>query len=166
MLTLALSRDTDGDYLHVLDGDFSSLRDERFDLILSAFAFDNISTRERKVRLLSGLRELLAPSGVLVNVVSTPEIYTNEWVTFTTRAFPENRNARCGDVVKIITCDNSDDRPVEDILWTDQEYQSAYVESGLNLIHCEAPLASGNEGIEWKSETKIAPWRIYILGSN
>ena len=37
---------------------------------------------ETKVRLLAGLGRLLAESGVLVNVVSTPEIYLYEWVTF------------------------------------------------------------------------------------
>ena len=35
-----------------------------------------------------------------VNIVSTPEIYTHEWVTFTTRQFPENARARCGDDVQ------------------------------------------------------------------
>jgi hypothetical protein len=64
------------------------------------------------VRLFTALGRLLAAEGRLINIVSTPEIYFNEWVTFTTRDFPENRHARCGDIVKIITKDYSDGRPV------------------------------------------------------
>jgi hypothetical protein len=65
--------------------------------------------------------------------------------------------------VRIITRDYSDNRPVEDILWPDRDYQSVFRDSDLKQIHSEAPLATGDEGIDWKSETGIAPWRIYIL---
>jgi SAM-dependent methyltransferase len=163
MVAIARKRDTGGAYRVIVDGDFSSLEGEQFDLILSAFTFDNIPTRDRKTGLFGGLMHLLQPEGVLVNIVSTPEMYTNEWVTFTTRAFPENHNARCGDTVKIITRDYSDDRPVEDIFWPDRDYLSVFKDSGLEQIHSEAPLATGDEGIDWKSETKIPPWRIYVL---
>jgi SAM-dependent methyltransferase len=163
MVAIARQRDENGDYRVITDGDFAELEGERFDLILAAFPFDNIPGRSNKVRLLTGLMYLLQPSGILVNIVSTPEIYTHEWVTFTTEAFPENHNARCGDIVQIITRDYSDQRPVEDILWPDADYQSVYREAGLKMIHSEAPLAKGDEGIEWKCETTIPPWRIYVL---
>jgi SAM-dependent methyltransferase len=163
MVAVARRRDVTGDYRVIADGDFSSLKGERFDLILSAFTFDNIPARDHRIRLFSGLGKLLKPAGILVNIVSTPEMYTNEWVTFTTKDFPENHDARCGDIVRIITRDYSDNRPVEDILWPDRDYQSVFRDSDLKQIHSEAPLATGDEGIDWKSETGIAPWRIYIL---
>lgn len=163
MVAIARRRDSGGNYRTIDDGDFGYFRADRFDLILSAFTFDNIPGRYHKIRLFSGLAQLLRPHGILVNIVSTPEIYTNEWVTFTTRDFPENHTARCGDIVKIITRDYSDSRPVEDILWPDSDYRSVYEDSGLKLVHSEAPLARGGEGIDWKSETRIPPWRIYVL---
>jgi SAM-dependent methyltransferase len=166
MVAIARKRDLSGDYRVIEDGDFSSLEKSHFDLILSAFTFDNIPTRENKVRLFTGLGRLLAPEGRIVSIVSTPEIYTNEWVTFSTREFPENRDAGCGDTVKIITRDYSDARPVEDVVWPDEDYQSVYLDSGLEQVSSVAPLASGDEGIDWVSETKIAPWRIYVLRSD
>ena len=63
---------------------------------------------DTKVRILRDLRHLLKPDGILVNIVSTPEIYCNEWASFTTSDFPENRNAKPGDPVKIITTDFED----------------------------------------------------------
>jgi SAM-dependent methyltransferase len=163
MLARARARDTGGDYRKVDDGDFSPLKNERFDLILSAFTFDNIPTREHRILLLSRLRSLLLPAGVFVNIVSTEDMYRNEWVTFTTEEFPGNRTAKCGDVVRIITRDCEDNRPVEDILWPHRDYLDLFDESELDLICCEAPLAQGDEGIAWRSEISIPPWRIYLL---
>lgn len=73
--------------------------------VLSAFTFDNVPTLEKKVLLFRSLAAALKPGGVLVSVVSTPEIYLHEWASFSTKDFPENRQARNGDVVKIITTD-------------------------------------------------------------
>lgn len=163
MVAVARHRDPGGDYRVIEDGDFSSLPKGGSDLVLSAYTFDNIPGHERKVRLFSGLRRLLAPNGRLINIVSSPEIYTHEWATFSTRDFPENADARCGDVVRIITTDYSDARPVDDILWPDENYRAVYGEAGLEIERAVRPLARGDEGISWISETEIAPWVIYIL---
>lgn len=165
MVAIAQKKDPAGDYRVITDGDFSTLQPASFDLIVAAFPFDNIPGHDRKLRLLRGLKDLLRPQGILVNIVSTPEIYIHEWVTFTTKDFPENRHARCGDIVRIVTCDYSDQRPVDDIIWPDADYQKVYHEAGLTQICAEAPLASGTEGVAWKSETSIAPWRLYVLGA-
>jgi ubiquinone/menaquinone biosynthesis C-methylase UbiE len=169
MISLARTRDPRGKYYLIEDGDFSPVETNRFNLILCAFPFDNIPTRKHKVHLLTLLGSLLAPEGRIVNIVSTPEIYIHEWVTFTTRDYPENHHAVCGDIVRIITKEYSDERPVEDILWTDEDYQSVYRAAGLSQILNSTPLATGNEGIDWVNETRIAPWRIYVVereGSN
>lgn len=163
MVDVARDRDPDGDYLVIQDGDFSSLLQFGNDLVLSAFTFDNIPGHDRKVRLFSGLRRLLHSEGRLVNIVSTPEIYTHEWATFSTAAFPENAHARCGDVVRIVTTDYSDSRPVDDILWPDEAYRAVYREAGLEVVDVQRPLARGDEGIEWISESEVAPWAIYVL---
>ena len=165
MVLLARDRDPCGDYRVIENGDFSSLTQKGFDLVLSAFSFDNIPGRNKKISLLQGLRELMCTGGRMVNIVSTPEIYTHEWVTFTTRNYPENAAARCGDVVRIITTDYSDNRPVDDILWPDEDYQAVYSRAGLSIERFEQPLARGDEGVPWVNETRVAPWSIYVLRS-
>jgi hypothetical protein len=84
-------------------------------------------------------------------------------VTFSTRGLPENRNARPDDVVRIITTDYSDARPVEDILCPDSEYRRIFQQAGLKLLNHQKPLARGDERIDWRSETRVAPWSIYVL---
>jgi len=163
MVERARLNDPSGDYRVIADGDLGAIEPRRFDLVQSAFTFDNVPGFEKKVDLFAKLGTLLDAEGVLINIVSTPEIYTHEWVTFTTRDYPENRVARCGDVVRIRTTDYSDTRPVEDILWPHVDYLRVYAEAGLELVTVERPLARGDEGVVWRSELEIAPWAIYVL---
>jgi len=112
---------------------------------------------------LQGLKRLLRSGGRIVNVVSSPEIYVNEWASFTTHDFPENRAARCGDKVLIVMLDVEDRRPVEDTLWTDGGYRDVYESAGVRPIDIYRPLGSQGEAYSWVSEARIAPWVIYVL---
>jgi ubiquinone/menaquinone biosynthesis C-methylase UbiE len=162
MLRIARTTDPSGDYRLVPGDDLSQFAPSSFDLVLCAFPFDNVPG-EMKARIFRDLARLLAPSGIIVNLVSSPEIYTHEWASFTTKDFPENGLARSGDIVRIITTDHEDRRPVEDILWTDESYRAVYREAGLEAVQVFEPLAKGDEPYPWVSETQIAPWVIYVL---
>ncbi len=164
MITIARKSDPKGDYRLVQEGDFSQLEKGASDLVLSAFTFDNIPTTEMKVRILCGLSDLLSIDGRIINLVSSPEMYTHEWASFCTKDYPENRSATSGDVVRIITKDHADHRPVEDILCTDESYRRIYRHSKLEVLGVSRPLATGEEPYEWGDETRIAPWVIYVLG--
>ena len=162
MLRIARAVDPAGDYRLVPEDNLNEFCVGTFDLVLSAFTFDNIPAAT-KVRIFVDLRELLTPKGMLVNLVSSPEIYLHEWGSFTTKDFPENSAAQSGDMVRIIVTDHRDKRPVEDILCTDEAYQAVYREAGLKTIRMFKPLAKGDEPYKWVNETKIAPWMIYDL---
>ena len=100
---------------------------------------------EKKDALFRSLRLLLTGHGRIVNLVSTPDIYLNEWVSFSTSAYPENRNARSGDKVRIVMLDVEDRRPIEDILWTDEDYRTVYTRAGLTPLQTYRPLAKQTE---------------------
>jgi SAM-dependent methyltransferase len=164
MIRRAQAFDPAGDYRLVPDGDLRSLPAGTFDLVLAAFPFDNIPTAAKKIGLLRELGRLLKADGKLVNLASSPEIYWHEWVSFSTRDFPENRSAKCGDPVRIINLALEDRRPAIDILWPDEDYRDVYQKSGLRVIEVCRPLGRADEPYKWVSETKIAPWVIYVLG--
>jgi SAM-dependent methyltransferase len=163
MIKKAREIDPEGDYRLINDDDFSPLQKNTYDLVLSAFTFDNIPTRDKKVKIFGEIRSLLKSDGKIVNLVSSPEIYVNEWASFSTKDFPENKNAKSGDIVRIIITDLEDKKPVEDIIWTDESYKEVYKKAGLELIKTLKPLAKGNEPYKWVNEMKIAPWVIYVL---
>jgi len=166
MIKQARQIDPEGDYRLIKDGDFSRFEEGAYDLILCVFTFDNIPTRKKKVKLLEKLGGLLKSEGRIVNLVSSPEIYVNEWASFSTKDFPENRHAKCGDKVRIIVTAIDDKRPVEDIIWPDKDYRETYKKADLKLIQTYKPLARADEPFEWVSETKIAPWIFYVLGKS
>lgn len=163
MIAKARELDTGGDYRLVGQDGPVAFPAETFDLVLCAFPFDNIPGFETKVALFRALRRLLATDGCIVNIVSSPELYTHEWASFSTKDFPENRNARPGDIVRVITTDFADRRPAEDIFWPDESYREVYETAGLSVAASHRPLATGDEPYEWVSETTLPPWIITVL---
>jgi SAM-dependent methyltransferase len=163
MIAKAKELDPSGDYRLVKDDDLSQFKAEAFDLVLSVFTFDNVPGFDAKVRLFRDLGMLLNRSGKIISVVSSPEIYVNEWASFSTKDYPENRLAKSGDIVRIVTTDFPDRRPTEDILWTDEAYREVYNRANLSVAAMYSPLATGNEPYKWQNETRIAPWTIYVL---
>jgi ubiquinone/menaquinone biosynthesis C-methylase UbiE len=163
MIQMAKKIDPKGDYQLIRDGDFSQLPVHSYDLVLSAFTFDNIPTKEKKIALFSGFARLLNQEGKILNLVSSPDIYTHEWASFSTKDFPKNICAESGDIVLIVTTDILDKRPCYDILWADEDYKKVFSQAGLKIVQTYKPLAKGTEPYAWISETKIAPWVIYVL---
>ena len=163
MLKKARELDPKGDYRLITDGDFSQFKHNTYDLVLSAFTFDNIPTMEKKVNAFTELRNLLKNQGKIVNLVSSPEIYTHEWASFSTKDFPENKHAKSGEKVRIIQTDTEDKRPVVDVVWTPESYKEVYEKAGLGIVETYKPLARNNEPYKWVNETRIAPWTIYVL---
>ncbi len=164
MIRKAQAIDAAGDYRHVADGDLGQFASDSFDLVLSAFTFDNIPTMADKIGLFTELARVLKANGKIVNLVSSPEVYWHEWASFTTKDFPENRRAKCGDVVRIVVTALEDKRPVSDIIWPDEAYREVYTKSGLEVVDVHRPLGRPDEAYKWVNETTIAPWTIYVLG--
>jgi len=162
MIRKAREADPEGDYRLVQTAAIEGLAENSCDVVLSAFAFDNVP-QEKKAPYLRNLVRLLSPCGRIVNLVSNPEIYTHEWASFSTRDFPENRKAKCGDVVRIVMTDVTDMRPVEDVVCSKASYLKLYEEAGLEVVASYEPLGREDEPIAWVNETRIAPWRIDVL---
>ena len=163
MLDQARTLDPSGKYHLIRANVADEFAPGSFDIILAAFTFDNMPT-EAKADVLNALRILLAPAGCLLLVVSAPEIYVNEWASFSTRDFLENRHASDGDRVRIVMLDVPDRRPVEDVFCTDTHYRRLFEHSGLRVLEVQKPLATGRESTQWVSETTTAAWTIYVLG--
>ncbi len=163
MLAQARRLDPGGDFRLIPPGDLGLFDDSSFDLILSMFTFDNVGHAEDKLRNFREFARILRPTGCLVSVVSSPEIYKHEWASFSTKDFPENQAAKNGDIVRTRMLDVPDQRPVDDILCDDELYRSLYAQSSLNLVQTYSPLALDSEPFAWVNETRLPPWTIYVL---
>jgi ubiquinone/menaquinone biosynthesis C-methylase UbiE len=163
MIHQAKKIDPAGDYQIIKDEKFDQFGDETFDLVFSIFTFDNIPTNIEKERNLQEIFRVLRDEGVFINLVSSPEIYVNEWISFSTKDFPENKQANSGDIVKIIITDIGDKRPVEDIFFSPEDYRKLFINTGFKIENIYKPLAEESNQNKWINETKIPPWNIYIL---
>lgn len=162
MIEKACLLDPAGDYRLIKNARLGQFAGQSFDLILAAFTFDNIAMEDKLDNLLA-LRGLLKERGRLILLVSSPEIYYHEWVSFSTIAYPENMVARTGDRVKIIIKDIEDPRPVEDCICFDQDYKDLFSHAGLDAIKTHRPLGRIGEPYVWFNEMNIAPWSVYVL---
>lgn len=163
MIEKARESDPQGDYYFLEAGDLNQFPDNSFDFVLSVFTFDNIPHMDNKVNIFKQFLRILKSQGTILNLVSSPEIYKHEWASFSTKDFPENEQASCGDKVKIIVTDLDDRRPVEDILWPEEAYLEVYKKAGLELVQIHKPLGHEKEPFKWINETKIPPWVIYVI---
>ena len=163
MIKMARNLDPDGNYQLVGNGNYSHLGKNHFDLVQSVFTFDNIPGWENRTNILSGLRKLLKPTGKMICLDSSPELYVNECSSFSTKEFSENRRAKTGDIVRTIMLDVEDRRPVEDIFWSSDDYKILFDRAGFEIEVVYKPIGRGDEPFEWKSEKEIAPWMIFVL---
>jgi len=163
MLDRAKEKDSDGDYRLVSNGNYGHVGAGKYDLVQSIFTFDNIPGWENRIHIVSSLRDLLRPAGKMIILDATPELYTNEWASFTTKDFPENWHAKTGDVVRDIMLDVEDRRPVEDIFWTESDYQKLFNMAKLEIEATYKPLGYEDEPFAWVMETAVAPWMIFVL---
>ncbi|MDD1762923.1 MAG: class I SAM-dependent methyltransferase, partial [Methanothrix sp.] len=166
MIKVARAIDPEGDYRLVSDGLYSLLGRGKYDLVTSIFTFDNIPGWENRTNILVALSELLSRDGRIICLDSTPEIYVNEWASFTTKAFPENAMATTGNIVRDIVLDVEDKTPCEDIFWTDSDYRKLFGLAGLAVEADYRPLGYSHEPFEWVSEKETAPWVIFVLRRN
>ena len=164
MVRQARDLDPAGDYRLLADEGLGALPERAFDLVLSVFTFDNIPAAA-KPGILRALAGRLAEGGRIVILVSSPEIYTHEWASFSSRAFPENHAAGPGDVVRCVNTAIADARPAEDVFCPDSAYREAFAAAGLEVETTYRPLARGDEPIAWVNETTIPPWVVYVLGT-
>lgn len=107
---------------------------------------------------------MLRPSGKIVNLVSSPDIYTHDWASFTNTCFEGNFRAKRGDSVYTIMNDVEDRRPVHDILWPDDAYRETFMLAGLEVEQVYKPLGKPGDPCDYVSELTVAPWVIYVLG--
>ena len=98
----------------------------------------------------------------MVNLVSSPDIHRNQWASFSTRDFPENRLACSGD--RIVMTDVPDRCPVEDILWDHEAYLECHSAAGLAVLEIHRPIGRPDEPYTWVAKTRVVPWVICVLG--
>ncbi|MFZ8999171.1 MAG: class I SAM-dependent methyltransferase [Ilumatobacteraceae bacterium] len=160
MLEQARSQDGSGRYQLISSGHLP-FEDAEFDLVFSSFVFLEIARIEEIERILSEMKRMLRNDGVVIFVTSSMEASRGDWVSLS-YAFPENdKPLRSGETVKLLI--RGIDVVLYDYHWTDADYTGAAERAGLTVAQIHQPLGSPDDSIEWRDETTMSPFAIYVL---
>ncbi len=163
MLEQARSKDRLGEYHHIPSGHLP-FEDSAFDLVFSSFVFLEVSRIDEIEGILKEMKRVLRKDGIIIFVTASMEATKGTWVSLS-YSFPENdRPLHSGDTVKLLI--RGIDVILYDYYWTDDDYRRAAERAGLMLVKLHKPLGSSDDSIEWRDETKMPPFAIYVLRNN
>ena len=162
MIAQARTFDPDGSYIQIPPSNLSQFGDQEFNLIFSSFVLMEISSLQEIKALLKEMARILQPNGKIIIIVSNPDIVGQNCVSFN-KDYDCNRNLKSGDKLRLDITDASRTFTLYDYYWTDDDYRRAFSSAGLSIETTFKPLGKPRDGIDWKAETIIPPFNIYIL---
>lgn len=160
MLEKARLQDEAGEY-HIVESGELPFEDSSFDVIFSSFVFIEVSTLDEISKILSEMKRVLKPDGVIIFVTGPAEGFNGNWISFS-YDFPENKkNFRSGDIAKLLI--RGTGVILYDYYWKEQDFRKVIKDVGLNLIELQKPLGRKDDPIEWLDEDKLPYMVVYIL---
>lgn len=157
-LQLARVADPTGDYRQIGKGD-ADLPIEGAALVLSAFVFLEMRSKQDMLAAARAVQSALADTGLFLMVVTTQEFYGGNWLSLDT-TFEENLNPQSGSKVRVRFPDIG--LTLTDYFWSDPDYTQVLNTAGFEVIERHYPLGLASDGFDWKDECVTAPFVIYV----
>ncbi|HSX13466.1 MAG TPA: class I SAM-dependent methyltransferase [Chlamydiales bacterium] len=159
MLEQAIRRDQTTHYLQIVSSQIPVLSDT-CDLIFSCFVMLTIQTKQELLAIFKEIYRCLKVGGIFMFVTASEELFSHKWLSYCTD-YPQNRNLKSGDAAKILLKDLGIE--FTDYFWTDKDYTTLFLEANFKRLETHFPMGKLNEGWNWLSEIKYAPYVIYVL---
>lgn len=167
MLARACEADPIGNY-SLLQQDQIDAPDESFDLVFSSFVLFEFATLKKMQYALEEIKRVMKKGALFIAITGSVETYrrSNEWVSLIVD-FPQNDHLKTGDLGRVDFKVGGEVLTFQNYYWTEEDYQAAFLKSGLHLEETCYPL--GNQAEEnllswkWKSELFASPYYIFIL---
>ncbi|MGD0665779.1 MAG: class I SAM-dependent methyltransferase [Rhabdochlamydiaceae bacterium] len=159
MLIQAKKLDNTSHYLQI-DSARIPVFDGTCDLVFSCFVMLTVPSKEKMLAIFNEVYRSLREGGLFIIVTASEELYSHDWLSYKTD-YKQNKNLKSGSIAKI----KLRDLGIEFInyFWTDKNYTDLFKTSNFRLIEKHFPLGKLSENNKWISETKYAPYVIYVL---
>ena len=150
-----------GEYV-LIERNQTGFEDGRFDFLFSSFVLYMLPSKGAVLDLLCECHRVLRFGGVAIFVTGSEALHSPEyqWVSYN-NDFPENRDLRSGGPVRLELKEAG--AVFQDYQWTDHDNREMFSESGFEILETVAPLGRDDEGGEWLSEMRTAPFLMYVL---
>lgn len=142
----------------IKDGEIP-LESDTFDLVFSSLVLFELGSEEDMLAYLNEAKRVLKDDGVFIALTGSEHMYSKNWLIFNSD-YPENRNLKSGDLAKIYLKDAGIE--FTDFYWTESDYRHFFKEAGFDLVKVHYPLGQADEGLEWKEETTLSPFVVFI----
>ena len=146
-----------------------------FDIVICNFVLLEHNDKEM-LRILGQIHPLVSEQGVLLVTNCTGKAYntSHKWYSFNNN-FSENTPTEINTKGKLKLKDN---QPVKlqvlsydtgssfcffDYFHSGRAYREAYTKLGFSLVDTHKPMGRDSDGIEWKDEKNVSPYKIHVL---
>lgn len=151
-----------------------------FDYAVVSDVIQDFSSFDKLVANLTAIKSLIKDKGQIIIINPTAESYTVETETFNCAGFGNENAVKKGmgaevkgvlkGKINTIGYQNDQEKqlPFVDHVWKEKDLEKAFKIVGLKKLAKEKPKAKGTirTDHDWISETKTAPWVIYLLEVN
>jgi ubiquinone/menaquinone biosynthesis C-methylase UbiE len=158
MIEFAGNSDKTGEYLPILN-DKIPFADVVFDLVFSSFVLLEMSSLQEIEKALIEINRVLKPGGHFVAVLNNENMYKHQWNEVNTN-FPQNKNLKSGDKVKIELLDKA--LTIEDYYWTQDDYINVMQKANLEILEINSHIEGLKSETNRKDEINTSPISIYF----
>lgn len=159
MLAQALKIDTSSHFLLIKSAQVPVLSNS-YDIAFSCFVFLTISSKNELISIFQEIHRCLKEDGIFIITTGSEQLYSHDWLSYNTN-YPENSHLTSGSMAKIQLKDLGLD--FINYFWTDKDYQEIFRFANFQLVEKHYPIGKQSENPNWISETKHAPYVIYVL---
>lgn len=132
-----------------------------FDLVFSSFVMFELSSKEKIIDYLDLAAENLKSDGLFFGVTGSEFLHsrTSNWNCFNVD-YDQNNAPSSGDMVKLSLKEH--ELEFVDYFWKEKDYKECFKSSRLELLNTYYPLGLISDPFDWKDETNIPPFVVFI----
>ncbi len=137
-------------------GEIFPFSDNFFDVVISTFVFVETPSIEKMLSAAKEIYRVLKPSGQFLISTGNSQAFI-KGANYKNFSYPPNPDLKSGMKTR---CTVKGEQPfvIDDIYWTENDYEQVLTQAGFSIRHKSFPAA---EGDGWLDETKITPHLVY-----
>jgi len=161
MLARARAVDPTGIYLQHDARRQLPLVDRAFDGFFTSWMLLELGEWNEIVAVAREAARAIRRDGHGVAIVNSEAFYRGHWLSCHVD-FPENSPPlQSGQRVRALLVPEGVE--VNDFFWSEEDYARAFVRVGLEIVDVLRPLGRPEDGVEWRDETRLAPYLVFRL---
>lgn len=136
-----------------------------YDMALMSFVTVAIESKEEITRIFQEIARVLKKGGIFLSLTLSETFWNpkHQWVSYK-QDYPENYSPKSGQKSRLTI--HSIGFEIVDSYWTEQDIIGCAKEANLSSVEVHQVVGRKEDGIEWKDESRFAPYTIFVFRKN